>query len=111
MTDTSPAATLRAAADKIDPLANAVQRDLDTDDYWKCYDPATAWRDGFANGFGGISSELVALFTPAAARELARWLRAESRRLANTTHPGWQETVSPHALAFARAVLGEEATR
>ncbi|CAL9502510.1 hypothetical protein [Streptomyces sp. enrichment culture] len=43
---------------------------------------------------------------PAAALELSRWLRAEAHRLTRNTLPEWQDTVSPHAVAFARAING-----
>lgn len=74
----TPADELRAAAQTLMDLADAAQEELDTGDYWKPYDKATAWRDGFANGFGGVSSDLVAVFSPAAARAVAAWLRAEA---------------------------------
>ncbi|MEU7061894.1 hypothetical protein [Streptomyces sp. NPDC046197] len=50
---TTPADELTTAADLLYPLTDAAQADLDTDDFWKCYDPATAWHDGFLNGMGG----------------------------------------------------------
>ncbi|WP_369214418.1 hypothetical protein [Streptomyces flavofungini] len=102
----TPAEEITAAADHLTPLAQAAQKDLDNDDYWQPYDPATAWQNGFANGMGGASGDLAGAIPPAAALELSRWLRSEARRLAATTHPGWQETVSPHALAVARAING-----
>ncbi|MGV9588211.1 hypothetical protein [Streptomyces tendae] len=70
-----PTDELRAAAQTLMDLADIAQDDLDTDDFWKDYDKATAWRDGFANGFGGVSSDLVAVFPPATAHALAGWLR------------------------------------
>ena len=39
----TPADELRAAADKLAPLAEAAQHDLDTGDYWAGYPKATAW--------------------------------------------------------------------
>ncbi len=105
----TPADELRTAADKIGKLADVAQRDLDTADYWKCYDKATAWRNGFVNGFGGTSSDLVALFTPAAALEHSRWLDAEARQEAYTLAEfGHRGGASPHALAFARLINGGE---
>lgn len=71
----TPADELRTAAQTLKDLADIAQEDLDTDDYWKPYDKATAWRDGFVNGFGGVCSDLVALFTPATVHALAEWLR------------------------------------
>ncbi|WP_033024051.1 hypothetical protein, partial [Streptomyces capuensis] len=35
--------------------AHAAQHELRTSDYWKGYDPATAWGDGFDNGMGGMT--------------------------------------------------------
>lgn len=102
----TPADELRTAADKLLPLAEAAQKDLETDDYWSCYDPATAWNDGFINGMGGASGDLAGAIPPAAVIELARWLDAEARRLATTAHADWQETISPHALAVARVING-----
>lgn len=93
-------AELTAAADRLDTAATAARHDLENDDYWTCYDPATAWRDGFVNGFGGPTSELAALFHPDVATELARWLRREAR----------DATPSQHALALARAVNTQETT-
>lgn len=107
-TPDTPADELRAAADKLTPLAEAAQHDLDTGDYWACYNPATAWHDGLTNGMGGASGDLAAALPPAAVAELARWLRTEARRLATRALPEWQEVISPHALALARAINGGE---
>ncbi|MEU5596625.1 hypothetical protein [Streptomyces sp. NPDC020298] len=104
MSEPTPADELTAAADLLEALAKKAQHDLDAKDYWSGYDKATAWRDGFTNGMGGICSELVGAIPPTAVLELARWLRAEARRMATTAHPYWQDTVSPHALALARAL-------
>lgn len=102
----TPAEELAAAADLLQPLAEAAQADLDTADFWKCYTPATAWHDGLTNCMGGPSGELAGALPPAAVTELVRWLRAEARRLATTARPEWQDVVSPHAVALARAILG-----
>lgn len=102
----TPAEEITAAADRLSQLAEAAQKDLDCDDYWKSYNPETAWWDGLTNGMGGASGDLAGAMPPAAALELSRWLRSEARRLVATTHPGWQEAVSPHAHAVARAING-----
>jgi hypothetical protein len=102
----TPADELKAAAQTLMDLADAAQEELDTGDYWKPYDKTTAWRDGFANGFGGLSSDLVAVLSPATAHALAAWLRSTAASLAASTHPGWQECVAPDALAVARAING-----
>ena len=70
----STALRLHQAAARIRRTAQAAQHDLDTDDFWKCYSPATAWHDGFMNGMGGVCSELAGLFTPELALAIADWL-------------------------------------
>ncbi|MCF0086658.1 MULTISPECIES: hypothetical protein [unclassified Streptomyces] len=95
----TPAEELAAAADKLTPLADAAQHELETGDYWASYDPATAWYDGLTNGMGGASGDLAAALPPQAVTELARWLRSAARD-AREIGP------DPHALATARAILG-----
>lgn len=98
---------LRAAAQLLLDLADACQEDLETADYWKPYDPATAWRDGFMNGFGGISSELAALFPPAAARELAMVFRAWARM--GDLDPDLLHRIGgEQTIALARIILGSK---
>jgi hypothetical protein len=104
----TPADELAAAADKLTPLAEAAERDLTTNDYWACYNPATAWHDGLTNGMGGASGDLAGALPPKAALELARWLRAEARRLACASTPEGQTIVGRHALAVARAINGSD---
>lgn len=99
---------LRAAAQSLLDLADEAQEDLDTADYWKPYPAATAWRDGFVNGFGGISSDLAALFPPSTVRLIAEWLRAHAKGLDATTHPAWQETCAGPAISLARALNGTQ---
>lgn len=102
----TPADELRTAADTLEPLARAAQDDLNTGDYWKSYEPARAWHDGLTNGMGGKSGDLAAALTPTAVLELARWLRAEARRLACASSELGQEIVGRHAVAFARVING-----
>jgi hypothetical protein len=97
----TPADELRTAAEKLEPLAHAAQQDLATSDYWACYKPATAWRDGLTNGMGGASGDLAAALPPNAVTELARWLRSAARD-AREIGP------DPHALAVARAINGSQ---
>ncbi|MCX4232071.1 hypothetical protein [Streptomyces ortus] len=105
----NPAEELTAAADKLTPLAEAAQKELETGDYWGSYPKESAWRDGLTNGMGGASGDLAGALPPPAVRELARWLRAEARRLTSTAHPDWHDTiVNPHALAVARQILGSQ---
>lgn len=96
---TTAADELRTAADKLAPLAEAAQKDLETGDYWACYDPATAWHDGLTNGMGGASGDLAGALPPIAVRELARWLRSAAR-------DALEIGPDPHALAVARAING-----
>ena len=92
---------LTAAADKLTPLAEAAQKDLETDDYWTCYNPATAWWDGLTNGMGGASGDLAGAIPPKAVIELARWLKSAARD-AREIGP------DPHAVAVARALLSSQ---
>jgi hypothetical protein len=94
---TSPADELRAAADKLRPLAEAAQKSLDTEEYWAFYPKATAWRDGLTNGMGGASGDLAGAIPPAAVIELARWLESAARDAV-------QIGPDPHAVAVARAI-------
>ncbi|MBT2449455.1 hypothetical protein J7F03_20660 [Streptomyces sp. ISL-43] len=50
----------------------------------------------------------LALLGPATGLALADWLEQQAATLAATTHPAWQETVSEHPLAAARAILGTQ---
>lgn len=105
----TPADELRTAAQTLMDRADIAQHDLDTDDFWKCYDPATAWRDGFVNGFGGVSSDLVAVFTPATAQSLAAWLRVEAETWAGDevhSRCTTQTCTLDAALAVARQING-----
>lgn len=104
---TSPADELRTAAQTLMDLADTAQDDLDTEDYWKPYDKATAWRDGFVNGMGGACSDLVAVFTPATAHALAAWLRTAAEYA--DRWPADHQANSPFragALAVARQING-----
>jgi hypothetical protein len=101
----SPALTMHQAAAELRRLAETAQRDIDTSDYWTCYEPANRWRDGLVNGFGGVTADLAAAFSPTTALALADWLDETAARLVKSTHPGWQATVAPLPVALARAVL------
>lgn len=95
----TPADELHTAADKLTPLAEAAQKDVQIGDYWACYDPATAWHDGLTNGMGGASGDLAGAIPPKAVIELARWLKSAARDAAEIGP-------DPHALAVARALNG-----
>jgi hypothetical protein len=99
----SPAAEIRAAAEMLKPLAEAAQRELETGDYWKPYNPATTWRDGLTNGMGGASGDLAGAIPPAAVIELARWLESAAR-------DAMEIGPDPHALATARAITAAART-
>jgi hypothetical protein len=55
--------------------------------------------------------DYIATMGPGVGAALADWLDAEAARLEATALPFWQETVGRHALAVARALLGEGAQR
>jgi hypothetical protein len=109
----SAAEELRKAAGTLGELAALAQKDLDTEDYWKPYDPQTAWRDGFVNGFGGVCSDLVAEFTPSVAMMLADLMNASAKfvdiyeRLAGGEVPdAEQDMMVRRLLAIAREING-----
>jgi hypothetical protein len=54
-------------------------------------------------------ADYMAAVHPGVGALFAAWLEAEAQRLNTTTHPAWQDTVAPHALAIAHALLAEEA--
>jgi hypothetical protein len=101
----SPALRMHQAAAELRRLAEIAQRDIDTSDYWACYPPATRWRDGLVNGFGGVTSEFAAACSPGMALALADWLDETAARLVQTTHPEWQATVAANALAVTDEIL------
>lgn len=104
----SAAPELTTAADTLESLARAAEADVATNDYWKYYDPATAWHDGLTNGMGGASGDLAGALPPAAALELSRWLRAEARQEAYSLAEFGHRSASPHAVALARAINGSQ---
>lgn len=95
----SEALTVHEAAATLRRTAKVAQQDLDIAEYWAFYDKATAWRDGFVNGMGGVCSDLAAIFTPALAVEFADWLDGVAS--ANARHG---TALPPLALAVARAL-------
>ncbi|MFL5911233.1 MAG: hypothetical protein ACJ768_11755 [Gaiellaceae bacterium] len=110
MTDpTTPAAELRAAAKLVGERAAAARQDMTDNPFWHCYDPASAWRDGLVNGFGGPSSEYAALMHPGVGEPLAAWLEAVAREMRFTDGTEYQHVEFDSwkgALAVARALLG-----
>lgn len=113
---TTPAALLRQAADKLRQLATA---EGITPGPWLSMDggdrllwdgpgaellpPRYVVDEPMSNG---ANAALIATLHPGVAVALAAWLESEAQRLGASTHPDWQETVAPHAVAVARAVLG-----
>lgn len=127
MTDTTPAAELRAAATKLRKLAGQAD-----DGPWE-----TTWRDqqyhldGYRDGdlhpiaewtyaiatwepkvaeeradCDTASADYMAAMHPGVGAALADWLEAYADGLDKTTHPGWQPTVAHLPLAVARALNG-----
>lgn len=94
-----PALVVHEAAARIRTLAEAALADLNGDDFWSCYDRATAWRDGFENGMGGVCSQLAGLFTPELAIQFADWLDAVASHNARYGAP-----LPEFALTAARAL-------
>ncbi|GAA2192791.1 hypothetical protein [Streptomyces bangladeshensis] len=101
----TPANELRAAAEKLRPLAETAQHDLETADYWKPY-PSDAWAHGFINGLGGPSSHYAAILPPTVGLALADWLDFEAALIERV--PGAElRGRTEHALAVARALLAQ----
>lgn len=57
-----------------------------------------------------LRRDALAAMHPGVGAALADWLDEVAERLAVTTHPDWQDTVEPHALAVARHILGTGST-
>jgi hypothetical protein len=101
----SLALTVHQAAAHIRSIAEAALADLDSDGFWSCYDRATAWRDGFENGMGGVCSQLAGLFTPELAIEFADWLD-----IAASDHVRRGTPLPPFALTAARQITAAART-
>lgn len=95
-------------------LAEAADLDVRSDEYYRCYDPATAYRDGMVNGMGGNAGDLAGLFGPEAVRPLATAL-GEIARMGRdyeelvqdhnrNTCADFQCTVWGHLVDIARAI-------
>lgn len=110
---TEPATRLRQAAAKLREMAAVADHDVKTEPFWACYDPATAWRDGLVNSFGGVTGDYAALMHPGVGAALADVLEVEAdvvddmaRQSPDLT--GEQLTGLAHGLlALADAILGE----
>jgi hypothetical protein len=55
--------------------AEAVAFDVRNGDYYRCYDPAFAYRDGMVNGMGGATGDMAALFGPEVVKVISRALK------------------------------------
>jgi hypothetical protein len=77
MTDPSPAADLRAAAQLLLDLADETDAEIETNAYWRSeYRSPGAWfANGIDNACGGPAGILAGLLSPPLARELADWMR------------------------------------
>lgn len=106
---TTPAAELRAAAERIRSLATAVSApepglqpfhaegcDVTQGRTPGLYDVATTQTPELA--------DFIAAMDPSVGEKLAKWLESTAASLTASTHPGWQEHVAPDALAVARAI-------
>lgn len=71
-------AALRSS-DALARLAEAVDRDVRTKEYYACYPKATAYRDGMVNGMGGNAGDMAGLLGPEAVRALASALGEVAR--------------------------------
>lgn len=47
-----------------------VEEDVRNDEYYACYPPATAYRDGMVNGMGGSTGDMASLLGPEAVRAI-----------------------------------------
>ncbi|MEU1663623.1 hypothetical protein ABZ547_08405 [Streptomyces sparsogenes] len=115
MNDVTPAALLRAAAEKVRGLAADADREVDTNPYWRSeLTERPGWyANGVRNGLGGSSGELAAAMHPGVGAALAAWLEhtaglvesvARQRPDAATPDAEW---LAP-ALAVARQIAGSE---
>lgn len=100
MTQPTPAETLRAAAVKLWNATSAIRDEIKTNTYWHGVPVEEAWARGAANGLGGPAGDYAALWGPDVADALAYWLDSAAE-------DAEQIGPDPHALAVARAILGE----
>jgi diadenosine tetraphosphate (Ap4A) HIT family hydrolase len=90
---------LETAAHLLQDRARAAQHHMENDDYWKCYDPATAWADGYDNGFGGMTVPYVSMLPPQAGMYLARLLLTHASNLRDEGAGLWD------AVALAQIII------
>ena len=112
MTDLSPAADLRAAAQLLLDLADETDKEIKTNTYWHSeIRPPVAWfANGIDNACGGPAGILAGLLSPPLARELAHWMRGAATFVDGVIkthgHLGAQGLAQiAHPLAVARHIL------
>lgn len=103
----TPEQALRAAAAKLREAASAAQRDVNTSDFWACYPPATAWREGLVNGFGGVTGDYAALMHPGVGLAIAVLLADVADSVADDGGIV-QDSASEAAVTIAHAILGDQ---
>jgi hypothetical protein len=112
MTDLSPAADLRAAAQLLLDLADETETEMETNTYWHSQiRPPVAWfANGIDNACGGPAGILAGLLSPPLARELADWMRGGAKFLDDVVSVHGRLTTQAltgvaHQLAAARHIL------
>lgn len=121
----SPAEVLRAAARKLDDLAAAATpgpwAQASAEEMGHGYNPSVLGKNGqwvaeagpergidAPDGNGTADSAWMAALNPAVAPALSAWLRAEADVVAVAIGHGIPQRDDTPALAFARALLGED---
>lgn len=107
----------RRSSEALSRLAEAVDHDVRTREYYACYPVGTAYRDGMVNGMGGSAGDMAGLLGPGAVRPLAQVL-GEIARMGHDyeelvqdhnrkTCSDFECTVWGHLVDIARAVDGQ----
>jgi peptidoglycan/xylan/chitin deacetylase (PgdA/CDA1 family) len=60
----------KRASEALAKHVERVEEDVRTGDYYACYPPATAYRDGMVNGMGGSTGDMASLLGPEAVRAI-----------------------------------------
>jgi hypothetical protein len=69
---------LRRTSEALKQRAEAVQAEIESSDFFKCYEPETAYADGMLNGMGGTIGDMTSLIGPDVVLILAQALREVS---------------------------------
>ncbi|MEU7240269.1 hypothetical protein [Streptomyces sparsogenes] len=114
MNDQTPAALLRAAAEKVRGLAADADREVDTNPYWRSeLTERPGWyANGVRNALGGLSGELAAAMHPGVGAALADMLEVAAA-LGGFGHEHYrdctpQTCLGVAALTVAQRILGTE---